>query len=102
MRLGEVEIIRLDNTKNKNADMEVALLKEPKKAPDDLVWEEVGGRVDGLARKAASEAAQPTLIQEDLRPAKPQALVVIEKDPTPDLAQPVKTILQDLDRLLQN
>ena len=102
MRLGEVEVIRLDNTKNKNADMEVALLEDPKKAPEDLVWEEIGERFNGLSRKAAPKVAQPVLIQEDITPAKPQALVTIKKDPSPDLAQPVKTILQDLDRLLKN
>jgi hypothetical protein len=102
MRLGEVEVIRLDNTNNKNADMEVALLEDPKKAPDDLVWEEVAGSISGLSRKAAAEAIKPVLIQEDQSSEKPPGAAIKKQDSSPDLSQPVKTILQDLDRLLKN
>ena len=101
-RLGEVETIRLDTTKNKNADMEVALLEDPKKAPDDLVWEEVGGRVNGLSRKAVPELVEPVLIQEDVVPVTPQEVVTIKEESPPDLVQPIQAILQDLDRLLKN
>ena len=99
MRLGEVEIIRLDNTENKNADIEVALLEDPKKAPEDLVWEEVGGRVSDLARDSVQPA---TLIQEDLLSTQLQTVIATQQDTPPDLTQPVKTILEDLDRLLKN
>ena len=82
--------------------MEVALLEDPKKAPDDLVWEEVGGRVNGLSRKAAPELVEPVLIQEDVVPVTPQEVVTIKEESPPDLVQPIQAILQDLDRLLKN
>ncbi|MGB1311564.1 MAG: hypothetical protein ACPG47_10145 [Leucothrix sp.] len=75
VRLGEVELLRLDNTKNKNADIEVVLLEEPKKPPADLVWEEVADSVERLA-------------------AEPQP------QPTPVARSSVNVIEQDLDRLL--
>lgn len=71
MRLGDVELLRLDNTKSKNANIEVTLLDEPKKAPEDMVWDYVA---DSVARMA--------------------------QQPRPAIRPPVNTIQQDLNRLL--
>ncbi len=83
MRLGDVELLRLDNTKNKNADIELVLLDEPEKAPAEIVWEDVAVRVERLAR--------------------PPAPVVRQEPTTPPVVRlPVDTIQRDLDRLLGN
>jgi len=65
MRLGDVELLRLDNTKNKNAAIEFVLLDEPKKPPPELVWENVASRVERLARRPASRP-RVSQIQQDL------------------------------------
>jgi len=72
-RLGDVEILRLDNTKRKNANIELILLDEPKKAPAEIVWEDVAARVERHTKRRAPVAAQS-----------------------------VNTIQRDLDRLLEN
>ena len=73
MRLGDVELVRLDNTKNKNADIEVVLLGEPKKKPAELVWDGVAVGVERLVPKS-----------------------------TPAISQDIDKIQQDLNRLLEN
>lgn len=72
-RLGDVELLRLDNTKSKNSNIEVTLLDEPKKAPDEMVWDYVAASVERMART-----------------------------PRPINGKPVNNIQQDLDRLLDN
>ena len=68
MRLGDVEILRLDNTKNKNSDIKVVLLDEPKKSASERVWQGVNKKVEGLAaNKPAQQVIQPvSKIQSDL------------------------------------
>jgi len=78
MRLGDVELLRLDNTKSKNANIEVTLLDEPKKAPDELVWDYVAGSVERMSRQPRAVARRPRS----------------------EIRTPVRTIQQDLDRLL--
>lgn len=66
-RLGDVELLRLDNTRNKNSGIEVVLLDEPKKSPDELAWEDVAEQVGRIAKKNEPAATQPILtIQRDL------------------------------------
>jgi len=72
-RLGNVELLRLDNIKSKNANIELILLDEPKKAQAELVWEDIAERVERLSKQSSSGVRQPT-----------------------------KTIQRDLDRLLDN
>lgn len=78
MRLGDVELLRLDNTKSKNVDIELVLLDEPKKPSDDKVWDYVGASIERMSNKSA--LGVPDFVE----------------------SSQASQILKDLDRLLEN
>lgn len=72
MRLGDVELLRLDNTESKNVDIELVLLDEPEKPPDDKVWDYVAASIERMENRRLLgtpdfvESSQAGRIQRDL------------------------------------